>query len=70
MKQNQPIKILGAISLDNEFIREYTNAMKNFSKTFKPLPNHSIIEKQYLQYQNLSSMTKSTNTFNKKLINS
>jgi len=38
MKTADGIPIIGAVSLDNEFTREYVNAMKDFHKTFKPLP--------------------------------
>ena len=38
------IKIVGAINIDNEFTREYTKSMQEFSKTFKPLQTNSIIE--------------------------
>jgi hypothetical protein len=41
------IRILGAISLDNEITREYVSTMKEFHRTFKPLPNHSIIQQQF-----------------------
>ena len=39
MKTEDEIPIIGAVSLDNEFTREYVNAMKDFHKTFKPLPH-------------------------------
>ena len=41
------IKILGAISLDNKFTREYISSMKDFHKTFKPLASNSIIQEQF-----------------------
>ena len=47
MFSQEPIRILGAISIDSEFTREYISTMKEFHRTFKPLPNHSIIEKQF-----------------------
>lgn len=47
MFSQKPIRILGAISLDNEITREYVSSMKEFHRTFKPLPNHSIIQKQF-----------------------
>jgi hypothetical protein len=45
MTPQEPIKMLGAISLDTEFTREYVSSMKEFHKTFKFLPNDNIIEK-------------------------
>ena len=70
MKSSDDISIVGAISLDNEFTRDYTKAMKDFSKTFKPLSNYSIIEQHNIQHNFISSITKSrkisTNYFNKK----
>ena len=68
------VKIISAISLDNEFTRNYTKVMKDFSKTFIPLSNHSIIKEQNtlpntLQ-NNVSYITESSkiseNHFNKK----
>lgn len=50
MFSQQPIRILGAISLDNEITREYVSSMKEFHRTFKPLPNHSIIQEQFVPY--------------------
>jgi hypothetical protein len=47
MFSQKPIRILGAISLDNEITREYVSTMKEFHRTFKPLPNHSIIQQQF-----------------------
>lgn len=47
MTSKEPIRIGGAIHLDNEFIRKYTESMDNFFKKAKPLPNDSIIEKQF-----------------------
>ena len=32
--EKTPVRILGAISLDNEFTREYVSSMKEFHKTF------------------------------------
>ena len=43
----KPIRILGAIHIDSEFTREYVSTMKEFHRTFKPLPNHSIIQQQF-----------------------
>jgi len=43
MKTEDEIPIIGAVSLDNEFTREYVNAMKDFHKTFKPLPKKEIM---------------------------
>ena len=44
MNPTEDIKIVGAINIDNEFTREYTKSMQEFSKTFKPLQTNSIIE--------------------------
>lgn len=44
MNPTENIKIVGAINIDNEFTREYTKSMQEFSKTFKPLQTNSIIE--------------------------
>ena len=46
MDLTKGIPIVGAISIDNEFTREYTKSMKDFSKTFKLLSSDTIIEKQ------------------------
>lgn len=50
MFSQQPIRIIGAISLDNEITRAYVSSMKEFHRTFKPLPNHSIIQEQFVPY--------------------
>ena len=50
MFSQQPIRIIGAISLDNEITRAYVSSMKEFHGTFKPLPNNSIIQEQFLPY--------------------
>jgi hypothetical protein len=47
MFSQKPIRILGAISIDNEFTREYVSTMKELHKSFKQLPNHSIIEEHF-----------------------
>jgi hypothetical protein len=52
---SDPIRIGGAIHIDNEVIRKYTESMKKFLKTVNPLPNHSIIEKQFAPYVYVSS---------------
>jgi hypothetical protein len=51
----EPIRIVGAVSLDNEFIRRYKESMKGFEESLKPLPKHSIIEKQFVPYVYISS---------------
>lgn len=61
MLSQDPVRIVGAISLDNEIIRKYTESMKDFHKTFKPLPNHGIIQEQFVPYVVISSITE-TNT--------
>ena len=53
---SDPIRIGGAIHIDNEVIRKYTESMKKFLKTVNPLPNHSIIEKQFAPYVYVSSI--------------
>lgn len=45
MTPQEPIKMLGAISLDTQFTREYVSSMKEFHRTFKFLSNDNIIEK-------------------------
>ena len=50
MFSQNPIRILGAISIDSEFTREYVSTMKEFHRTFKPLPNHSIIQQQFVPH--------------------
>ena len=51
----EPIRIVGAVSLDNEFIRRYKESMIGFEESLKPLPKHSIIEKQFVPYVYISS---------------
>jgi hypothetical protein len=64
MFSQEPVRIVGAISLDNEIIRKYTESMKDFHKTFKPLPKHGIIQKQFVPYVLAPPLTE-TNTSNK-----
>jgi hypothetical protein len=45
MKTEDEIPIIAAVSLDNEFTREYVKSMTDFHKTFKPLPQ----KKSYLE---------------------
>ena len=52
----EPIRIVGGISLDNEIIRKYTESMKGFEKSLKPLPYHSIIEKNFAPHILVKSM--------------
>jgi hypothetical protein len=54
----EPVRIVGAVSLDNEFIRRYKESMKGFEESLKPLPKHSIIEKQFAPYVYVSSTGK------------
>lgn len=44
MISQKPIRIVGTVSLDNEFIRRYTESMKGFEESLKPLPKHNIIQ--------------------------
>ena len=53
---SHPIRIGGAISIDNEFTRSYISSMKDFHETFVPLPKHSIIQQQFLPYSYVSSI--------------
>ena len=46
----EPIRIGGAIDLDNEFIRKYTESMDNFFKRSKPFPKDSVIEKHLVPH--------------------
>lgn len=55
MNSQEPIRILGAIDLDNEFIRNYTESMKEFLKRAKPFPKDSIIEKHFRPHVYVSS---------------
>ena len=48
--QKEPVRILGAISLDNEFTREYVSSMKEFHKTFKLITTDNIIEQQFVPH--------------------
>jgi hypothetical protein len=50
-----PVRIVGAVSLDNEFIRRYKKSMIGFEKSLKLLSNNSIIEKQFAPYVYVSS---------------
>ena len=52
----EPIRIGGAISIDNEFTRSYISSMKDFHETFVPLPKHSIIQQQFFPYAYVSSI--------------
>ena len=56
-----PIRIGGAIHLDNDFIRKYTESMEKFFKKAKPLPNNSIIEKHLVPHVYVSSTEESVN---------
>jgi hypothetical protein len=47
MLRPDSIKIVGAISLDNEFTRAYVSSMKEFHKTFKPMTDTNIIEQRF-----------------------
>jgi hypothetical protein len=47
MLRPDSIKIVGAISLDNEFTRAYVSSMKEYRKTFKPITNTNVIEEQF-----------------------
>lgn len=47
MFSQKPIRIVGAISLDNEITREYVNTMKEFHRTFKLIKEDNLIEKQF-----------------------
>lgn len=47
MFSQKPIRILGAISLDNEITREYVSTMKEFHRTFKLIKEDNLIEKQF-----------------------
>lgn len=58
MNREEPIRIVGAVSLDNEFIRIYKESMKGFEESLKPLPKNSIIEKQFVPYVYISSTGK------------
>jgi len=50
MFSQKPIRILGAISLDNEITREYVSTMKEFHKTFKYIKEDNLIEKQFVPH--------------------
>jgi hypothetical protein len=47
MISQEPIRILGAINIDNEFTRDYINKMKEFHRTFKFIKEDNLIEKQF-----------------------
>jgi len=47
MLRPNSIKIVGAISIDNDIIREYVSSMKEYRKTFKPTTNTNVIEEQF-----------------------
>ena len=47
MLRSDSIKIVGAISIDNDIIREYVSSMKEYRKTFKPTTNTNVIEEQF-----------------------
>lgn len=47
MFSQKPIRIVGAISLDNEITREYLSTMKEFHRTFKLIKEDNLIEKQF-----------------------
>ena len=47
MLRPDSIKIVGAISLDNEFIRAYVSSMKDFHRTFKLITDNNIIEERF-----------------------
>lgn len=65
MKQHDAIPILGAISLNNEYTREYTRVMESTLKTLKPLPSHSIIGQQFVPHVLvMPTITESTTSIN------
>ncbi len=71
MLRPDSIKILGAISLDNEFTRAYVSSMKEYRKTFKPITNTNVIEEQissqiYEYPKNIIKPTNTVETSNKK----
>ena len=47
MFSQHPIRIVGAISIDNEYTREYVSTMKEFHRTFKLIKEDNIIETQF-----------------------
>ena len=71
MLRPDSIKIVGAISIDNDIIREYVSSMQEYRKIFKPITNTNIIEQQFPSqiYEYPVENTKSTpnkTTYNKK----
>ena len=47
MLRQDSIKIVGAISLDNDIIREYVRSMQEYRKTFKLITDNNIIEERF-----------------------
>jgi hypothetical protein len=82
MFSQHPIRIVGAISIDNEYTREYVSTMKEFHRTFKLIKEDNLIEKQFVPHilvnpimpvintnnttSNTSSLTKTALTNNRK----
>jgi len=82
MFSQHPIRIVGAISIDNEYTREYVSTMKEFHRTFKLIKEDNLIEKQFVPHilvnpimpvintnntmSNTSSVSKTTLTKNRK----
>ena len=82
MFSQHPIRIVGAISIDNEYTREYVSTMKEFHRTFKLIKEDNLIEKQFAPHilvnpimpvintdntmSNTSSVSKTTLTKNRK----